>query len=92
MGSQQHWEYWHWMQGEVGGVGEEGERDRWVDRHSPRGELGGAGPLPLEVERGRQEGGRQRQWVRCGIQAEVLASHHPMEEEEEEGVGSHHRA
>lgn len=68
------------------GVGEEGERGRWVDRHSPRGELGGAGHRPLEVERGRREGERQGQWVWFGIRGEGLANHHPVEEEE--GVGS----
>lgn len=59
--AQQHWEYWYRMQGEVEGVEEEGERGRRVDRHSPQGELGGAGHLPLEEVRGRR--GLQRQWV-----------------------------
>lgn len=71
------------------GVEEGGDRGRWADRHSPQGELGGAGRLPLEVERGRREGGRQRHWVWFGIRGEGLANHHPVEEEEEEeGVGS----
>lgn len=65
--------------------GEEGERDRLVDSGSPPGELGGAGHLPLEVERGTPEGEHQRQWEWWSIQGEGLANHHPVEEE---GVGS----
>lgn len=72
------------------GVGEEGETGREADRRCPRGELGGAGHLQLEVEQGRREGGRQRRRVWFGIRGEGLANHHPVEEEE--GVGSHHRA
>lgn len=68
-------------------MGEEEERGRWANRHSPQGELAGAGHLPLEVEQGRWEGRHQRQWVWFGIQGEGLANHHPVEEEEE-GVGS----
>lgn len=67
------------------GVGEEGERRRWANRHSPQGELAVAGHLPLEVEQGRQ--GHQMQKVWFGIQGEGLANHHPVEEVEEE-VGS----
>lgn len=60
MGFQQHWQNWYRTQGEGEGVGEEGETGRRADRPSPQGELGGAGHLPLEVERGRWEGGPQR--------------------------------
>lgn len=63
-------------------AGEEVERERWADKHSPRGELVGGGHQLLEVERGRQEGGHQRQRVRIGTLGEGLANHHPVEEEE----------
>lgn len=85
VGSPKNWKHWYWRQGEVEEEGEEGERDRWVDSGSPLGELGGAGHLPLEVERGTREGEHQRQWEWWSIQGEGLANHHPVEAE---GVGS----
>lgn len=60
---------------------EVGEGDRQEDRQSPQGEQGGAGHLPTEVERGKQE---RHPRMGCGIQGEGLANH-PVEEE---GVGS----
>lgn len=87
MSSQQHSENWNWKQEEVEEGGEEGERDNWVDRQPPQGELGGGGHQPPEVEQEKQ--GHQRQEVGC-IQGEGLADHHhPLEEEE--GVGSPQR-
>lgn len=67
-------------------MGEEAARGRWANRHSPQGELAGAGHRPLEGALGMTVAGRQRHRVWFGIRGEGPANHRPVGEEE--GAGS----